>query len=265
MRARGSLDLVVVAILTVIAGILAVAGVTTGVVGAIFGLPLVLVLPGYALTAAAFRRGALGLAETLVFSIALSLTLVILSGLLLNWLPGGLRAGAWAALLGAITLGCCGVAFARRWPDTALTWPALTWPRVGLNVRAGLLLGVAALLTTGAVTLSVVSANQQDARDSFTQLWLLPASGQSQSRNRSLQVGVGNMTSASAAYRIEIRVDGKTVRDWPSIPLQPHEQWQTNITVSPPGGGGATQVEAFLYHADTPSVVYRSTQVRLAP
>ncbi len=61
----------------------------------LLALPLVFILPGYALTAALFPRGGLGLAETLTSSIGLSLAAVIVGGVILNLTPEGLTSIAW--------------------------------------------------------------------------------------------------------------------------------------------------------------------------
>jgi hypothetical protein len=62
--------------------------------GRILTLPLVLVLPGYAVTAALFPNRSLGVPERLVFSLGLSVAIVVLGGLLLNVTPFGVRAEA---------------------------------------------------------------------------------------------------------------------------------------------------------------------------
>src|SRR3954452_12600770 len=71
--------------------------------GVILALPLVFVLPGYTLTQALFHKQALEATKLLLFSLALSLVIDILSGFILNLLPAGLQAKTWAVLLGLLT------------------------------------------------------------------------------------------------------------------------------------------------------------------
>jgi uncharacterized membrane protein len=73
-------------------------------IGILLALLLVFVLPGYTLTEVMFHKGALESSHRLLLSLALSLAIDILSGFILNLLPGGLQAVSWAALLGAVTV-----------------------------------------------------------------------------------------------------------------------------------------------------------------
>ncbi len=78
------------------------------------GLPLALYLPGYTLTAALFANRPLDRATRALLSVACSLLLTVLSGLLLNTLPWGLQPATWALALGLICWIGGTVAVARR-------------------------------------------------------------------------------------------------------------------------------------------------------
>lgn len=68
----------------------------------IFGIPLVLFFPGYALLSALFPGRELDGVERVALSIGLSICLVVFTGLALNYTPWGIR-------LGPILLGLCGI------------------------------------------------------------------------------------------------------------------------------------------------------------
>ena len=165
-----SFDLFVVITITIIA--LALTFVTpVNLPVRILTFPLVFVLPGYALTCAMFNKRALGVPERLVFSLGLSLIVVILGGLALNLTPLGLRANSWASFLGGISLGASIVALIlRRGQDK----PASRWSMKRLTFLQGLLLVLAGLIICGAATVSINGASQQ-SHAGFTQLWILPA------------------------------------------------------------------------------------------
>src|SRR5258708_16677585 len=76
-------------------------------------LPFLLVLPGYALTAALFPNQ-IGLAERLLLTLALSISVTVVSGLLLNLTAWGLQGTTWIVWLGGITIAACMLALARR-------------------------------------------------------------------------------------------------------------------------------------------------------
>jgi uncharacterized membrane protein len=111
---RRPLDLILVASLAVVTMVATLAGVNQPVARALLALPLVLVLPGYALVAAAFPEAGRSLAERLLYGVGLSLAVAALGGFALNLTPWGLRAEAWATLLGGIALAACAIAWARR-------------------------------------------------------------------------------------------------------------------------------------------------------
>src|SRR5437899_947045 len=94
-----SLDIFCVMGITIVAVALVFALPLANVPGRALTLPLVLVLPGYALTSALFPRQVLGVPERVVFSLALSLVIVILGGLVLNFTAFGLHASSWSVLL----------------------------------------------------------------------------------------------------------------------------------------------------------------------
>jgi uncharacterized membrane protein len=247
-------DMLVVSVLAIIAAILGVVLPGDWVVGRIFTLPLVFVLPGYALTSALFPRQALELPKRLVFSLGLSLAMVVLGGFLLNLTPTGLRASTWAPLLGCITLAACVVTFIRRRRQgiPVAEWPA-GWSS-GFSFRQGLLLGLAAIIIGGAFAVSIIGAEQQP-HPGFTELWILPAGGAS--AKNAVSLGVSNMEVATMEYRLAVKVDGKVVKEWSSINLNPNEKWNVTFVLPQLNPSGATKVEADLYRANAPTSIYR--------
>src|SRR4029077_1013593 len=69
--------------------------------------PLALCLRGSAITAAIFARRRTERRQFLLFSLGLSLAVLALGALVLNYVPGGIRAWSWALLLFLVLLGCC--------------------------------------------------------------------------------------------------------------------------------------------------------------
>ncbi len=256
-----SVDILVVIVITIVAVALAFVVPPDSVPGRILTLPLVLVLPGYALMASGYPRRSLGAVECLVFSLGLSLVIVVLGGLVLNWTPFGLRASSWSVLLGSITLGACAVALARRRGqsipderDKSALYGLLGIKGVGLTFRQGLLLGLAVVIICGAIAVSNIGAAQQPY-PGFTQLWILPAGGANP--KNSVHLGVSNMESTALEYRLAVNVDGKVVNVWPSIHLKPNEKWETTLVLPQTAHGGAVRVDALLYHTNAPKTIYR--------
>lgn len=232
------------------------------VAGRIVVSPLVLLLPGYALTSALFPGREFWMHERLIFSLALSLVLVILAGLLLNLTPWGLRADSWAVFLAGITLGACVVALVRRWRQGISNSRGVRAGGIGLNLRQGLLLGLAALIVGGAVAVSIIGAERQPS-PGFTQLWILPANA-SNSKN-AVHLGVSNMELTAMEYRLVVSVDGKVVKEWPTIDLNTHGQWEATLVIPQTGQTGTAKIEADLYRMDAPKTLYRQVVLWLGP
>jgi uncharacterized membrane protein len=249
-----SVDIFAVVAITLVTAVLALLVPPDIMLIRILTLPLVLVLPGYALTSSLFPRRVFGVPERLVFSLGLSLAVVILGGLALNLTPVGLRASSWSVLLSGITLAASAVALVRRRGQST---SAPGWLRAGnfsFTFRQGLLLGLAAVIVCGAVAVSIIGALRQ-SYPGFTQLWILPAGGAI--AENAVRLGVSNMESTAMEYRLAVNVDGKVVKEWPSIDLNPNEKWEATLVLPPTGSAGVARVEADLYRVEASTTIYR--------
>jgi uncharacterized membrane protein len=248
---RNSFDLLAVAAIAAAATALTLAG---GATRALPAAALALVLPGYALTAAAFPKRSLGPAERLLCALGLSLALAALGGLALHWTRWGLRPAPWALLLGGITLTACAVAQHRRRQQAApLDEPRRASPPTHPLplLRQSLLLSLAAALALGALALNHGSALER--RDAgFTQLWLLPAA-----EEHGVRLGVTNLEQGPLRYRLQLQAAGRPLQTWETITLDPGAQWQA--TATPPAG---QPLEAILYRLDAPEKPYRHVMLR---
>lgn len=265
------LTLIVVAAVAVEAVALAAAGAAA--FRPLAALPLALGLPAYALAAALFPPGRLGGAERLTLGLGAGLAVTALGGLALNWTPWGLRAGAWAALLGGITLAATAIALARarsggagwRGALAALQVPTprlpmlrnekwrlqLPWPRPPM-LRQALQFGLAAALVGGAVGVARLGAAGPSAAG-FTQLWMLPAGA---AEPGVVRLGVRSEERAPLRYSLRLAVGDSVVRSWASLELRPGERWETVVEL-PATSLDEGPLQAVLYRADAPTEAYR--------
>jgi hypothetical protein len=65
------------------------------------------------------------------------------------------------------------------------------------------------------------------------------------------------MESTAIEYTLAVNVDGKVVKEWPSIDLEPNGRWEATLVLLQTGHAGAIRVEADLYRADAPTTIYR--------
>jgi uncharacterized membrane protein len=218
-------------------------------VRALAATPLALLLPGYAVTAAAFGPRRLDRARLGLLTVAMSLSVLVLCTLVLNYVPGGIRDVTWALILVVVVLAACrGAAIRRRGADRSPAdrpgVPRLRPLDAGL-LGGGLLAAVAAL---------VVAATVFPAGDAvgYTRLWMLPSPD-----GAGVRVGVANNQQGRASYRLLVRRDGRDLFTR-ELTLEPGEERAVRVSV-PAAGAGASggRVAASLYRAAAPRQLYR--------
>jgi uncharacterized membrane protein len=225
------------------------------VIGIILALPLVFVLPGYALTEALFHQRSLETAHRLVFSLALSLAVVILSGFILNLFPTGLHALSWTLFLGLLTVVFSLIANLRRKEQSNGVQPL----RFNFSISAFVLFEVATIVTILAILYSAVGVAQQ-RQPGFTQLWIQPTV-QSGSRC-AIRIGVNSFESTLVTYRIIMTMNSTQIATWSSVALVPREQWEQIEPVNS-GTSSNTFVEVRLYRLDKPLTMYQKVDLTL--
>lgn len=222
-----------------------------GSVRAVLAVPLVLILPGYALTMAVLPNPTLGFVEQLTFTLGLSLAVAAVGGVILNLTPWGLQAGTWAAWLGTVTVVAGVIALLRRRVQSASS----SRPMIAdLSAHQLLMFGLAICITLGAIGLARYGAERQQSA-SFTQLWIQPADERGAPNVR---IGVENMERRPTQYRLELKSDGSVIHEWPSIDLAPGKTWEATAAL----GVSTGSVVATLYRAEAPETVYRFVILR---
>ncbi len=254
---RKNLDLVVAVIIAGMNVGWALLGNRFPLIGVTLALPLVFVLPGYMLTEAFFHKRPLNVSHRLLLSLGLSLSIVVLSGLLLNLLPAGLRATTWAIFLGLLTaLLSLLVAYIRRGTPLNETHPL----RFRFSISGFVLFSLAIVIATLSVLYAVIGAERQ-SYSGFTQLSMLP-SVQTE-KSCAIHLGIRSFESTTVTYRIILTINKTQVTPWPSIVLAPQEAWNRSMPITP-GVSSSVNVEAQLYRLDKPSAAYREVHVTLS-
>jgi uncharacterized membrane protein len=266
---RRNFDLLIVAALAV-AGL--VAGLLSGlypVIRGVFSVPLLVALPGYALTAALIPdRQSLGRTERTVLGVGMSIVLVILSGLGLNLLPAGITNVSVSLTLAAITLVAAAIGLARRrgQPDREPVVD-LDGPEVGDVPEAVVgrrrerpngygpeFLALAVILTVAAIFVGVLGAVRAP-QTQFTQFWLLTGADPNV-----IQVGIRDEEGQPVAYRIEVETQGQVLRT-AEIDLSQGDDTVQTIKLPALTGTTPQTVTARLFRLDQTSttVPYRTT------
>ena len=255
---RSSLPLLAAGACAVAAVALTLTHVGGPVLTAAVGVPLVLALPGYALTAALLPVRALALPERIALAIGSSLAVAAVSGLVLQSLSLKLGAANWSLFLALTTLAGLLIALIRRRigqtsiaSESVLAVSSRT-RRVGTGQMALMILATA--ITLAAIALATDGALNPPA-PGFTQVWLQSPAPDA----RSVLVGMQSNEHQSARYRIEMAVDGRPTTQWSGITLRPGERWGAAVDLPdvPPQGD---RVQVFVYREDA-SGVYRHVEL----
>ena len=259
---RNNLDLIVSEFIAVLNVVWALLPYRPALIGTILALPLLFVLPGYTLVEALFHQKLLNSTYRLVLSLGLSLALAILGGLMLNVLPGGLQALSWAVFLGLLTtvFALFAAYLRRRVPGREVQVQGTRPQMLGLNVST-YLVGLAITMAILSVLYAVIGVEQQP-HPGFTQLWMLPAA-QTGTRD-AVRLGVRNFEATAVTYRVTITMNGKLVRTWSSVVLQPEQTWNQVVPI-PSSGAHSVYIEALLYRLDQPHAVYRNVHLTFHP
>jgi uncharacterized membrane protein len=235
------------------------------------GLLFVLFLPGYVLVAALYpRKDDLDLAERLALSLGLSIAVVPLIGLGLNYSPWGVRLDPMLAFLTLFVVLAASVALGRRLmlpPDEAMAIPvSLPIPNLALLRPAHRLLGVILVLAlaglgVGAYYLAISAAGSER----FTEFYVLGLGGKAEGYPRTVDVGqeftlilgVVNREGEEVSYRVQATVGGRLAASLDILRLANKGKWEEPLTLTATQPGSNQKVEFALYKGDN-NVPYRT-------
>jgi len=266
----------------------------------ILGLPLVLFIPGYALTAALFpKQEALDSIERLALSFGLSIVSVALIVLILNYTPTGIKLEPVLYSISGFTFA---VSLIALWRRTATPFeerfnmniePRLPgWEGSALNKCLSILLAVVILASLATAVYVIAVPGEQEA---FTEFYIMQpddAAGYPAEfildGGVVIQVGYGNdepvyidepsgrvipgiinNEGEQATYRVGIKiddepvyiyVDGEGVDYIESITLADGEKWEQEIGFAPLETGENQKVEFTLYKNGSPDP-YKSLHI----
>ncbi|WP_336339228.1 DUF1616 domain-containing protein [Haloarcula brevis] len=279
------------------------------------GLVFVLFVPGYAFIAALFpedgsdpdddeavtnpqAEGIDGIdgIERVALSFGLSIALVPLVGLVLNFTPWGIRLLPILVSLSGLTLVLTGVAAVRRWAlpaDERFRVPYRAWLSAGreelfspasrTDAALNVLLVVSILLAAGSVAYAVTVPKEGER---FSEFYLLtegedgdlvadgyPTEFQ-RGESRSLIVGIGNQEHERTEYTVvtelqrvervgnETRVQERSELRRFQPTLEHNETWHRQHEVTPGMTGERLRLQYLLYRGSPPETVNQSTAYR---
>ncbi len=230
------------------------------------GLLCVLFSPGYALMAALYpRRDDLIPLERLALSFGISLAVVPLIGLMLNYLPWGIRTVPLLISLAGFIAMCSAAAWGRR--HTPRAERAMRIGPVFAQIRRfswlQLAISAAAVICLGAIGWRVYAVPWQH-REAFTEFYVLGPAGKIgdypvrviAGQPTEVIVGLINHEHQQATYVIAVEADHRPLTTLGPITLSDGQEWEGRARFRPLGGAGRAEIQLLLFRKGVP-VPYR--------
>ena len=223
--ARASLDLAGTVALALV-GLLVALLPADAWIRAIFLLPMVLALPGYAAAAAMFPPGTLPSAERAVYVVALSVALTTLCGVIVQ-LVLSLERSVWAVALFSVIAAASWIAVERRERGGAVWTPPRAVHR--LDPRSVVVVALAVAITGWSISISSEGARKARDEVDFSELWVLPREPADEpGARRTVSIGVKNHEGSPISYRVRVTHAGKRLAAW-RIRLADGRRWQASL------------------------------------
>jgi uncharacterized membrane protein len=230
----------------------------------VLGLVLALFSPGYSLVAAVFpKRDDLDIVGRLALSFGLSIVVVVLLGIILNYTLWGISLHTVLISLLVFIIAASAVACYRR---RRLSAEERFEPRFRLRLSQfwgghhlldRVLLVVLVVVIIGAIGTLVYVARPPAAGETFTEFYLLGPEGKAEGypdviilgEEATVTLGVINHQQETTDYHIKIVIGGQEVGGVGTITLADEEEWEQRVSFTPVEVGEAQKVEFQLYRS----------------
>lgn len=234
---------------------------TSGALRIFFGLCLVLFFPGYTLLSVLFpKKGDLGGIERVALSFGLSIAVVPLIGLILNYTPWGIRLYPILITITIFVLTCSAVAWQRQRSlpieerfGIAPRFKLLHWGNM-TNLDKALSIGLIVAIVAALGCLSYVIASPMRG-ERFTEFYILGPEGKAVNYPGELAVGeearlilgIVSHEYQPTSYRVEIRMNGGKDKEIYTGVLAYEEKWEREVSFILNKAGPNQKVEFWLY------------------
>jgi uncharacterized membrane protein len=255
---RETNELLPIALIVVILPLIIIIS-PSNVLRIILGLPLVLFLPGYALMAAIYvRKDRLKGQDRLALSLAASVAVVPIIGLILNYIPGFISLRSFYISLALFILVASAVAWIRRGRLTAgERYTVLLRWRLPSSGGSALekVLKVAAVLAAVAVVASFVYVIVvPKTQENFTEFYISGLQDRSlypteltAGEEQKVLVTIFNRERRTLDYLIEVSINGMVEKQTGPLSLEQGEKYEAEIGFTPETTGARQEMVFTLY------------------
>ncbi|MFY9200045.1 MAG: DUF1616 domain-containing protein [Methanosarcina flavescens] len=274
-------DLLIVIGLVLLTDIFVLApGLNETILRNVLGLPLVLFLPGYTLIAALFpAKSDLDGIERTALSFGLSIAVVPLIGLGLNYTPFGIRPLPVLVCLSIFIFIMCWLAYIRRasLPETeafeisfsaaalSLKNEILEKPESKLDRALTIILILSILMSVATLEYVILTPKEGEH---FTEFYVLGPQGIADNyttdytlgQSGTMIVGIVNHEYRPVNYTMQVRLENQLLplpENLQHITLDHNETWEETVTFTPPLVGQNMKLEFLLFNETDKTTPYR--------
>jgi uncharacterized membrane protein len=234
---------------------------TQGIPRIVLGVIVLLLFPGYALTATLFpaKKNLRGI-ERAGLTFVLSFAVVSLTGLILSYTPWGIRLQPTAISAVILLLLFSGIAFLRRKrlpeADRYALRINIQMPKWNTASRFDRVLSVALVVVViGSLSTLAYVIERPKAQESFTNFYMLGQNGMmenypsaiSLNEQADVTLGIENHEHQVSSYTVKIIFDGQEVQTLGPLTLTDEEKWSNEVSLGPSRVGDNQKVEFMLY------------------
>jgi len=225
----------------------------------VLGVPFMLFAPGYVLIAALFpRKHQIDTIERVGYSLGFSFASAALLGLILNYLPWGVRLYPVLISVAAFTLAMSIIAWHRwyRLPEERfqVTWRVTPPWRTerGVDKALSIVLFGAIVILLGTFLYGILATK---VGEKFTEFYILGAQGKAADypkeltlgKETSITVGLINREQATARYKVVVTLDGEKIDESSEVTLNHNEGKEQVINFTPNKTGTELKLEFLLF------------------
>ena len=235
----------------------------------ILGLPIVLFFPGYTLLAALFpRKESLSYIERVALSFGVSIAVVPLIGLVLNYTPWGIRLYPIIISLFIFILAMSFIGWyrGRKLAEVEsislhlnIKVPSLSHLWSEQSLRDKIITVVLAVLVIGAVGTLIYVGTRPRYSEKFTEFYILNDQGKAENYPSKIYlgdsakviIGIVNHEGATTAYRVAITLDGADAGSIGPVNVDAEQKLEQNVTIAPTHQGDKEELLFSLYKGDS--------------
>ena len=266
-RKRIEIDLLTIIILTILFIIIIYVG-NISWLRVVLGFPILILFPGYVFVSALYpRKDSLSRVNRIALSLGLSVVIIVFIGLILNYLPWGIKLYPLSLSISIFILSLSAISWyirGRYHPDESygVTFKPPDWNLIdyfGSLSRAhlSLIIFTICLIVGFAVFLSYTLARPPE-KPPFTEFYILGMESRADDCPLELKlgeegaviVGIVNHEHETTNYRIEVVVEDNKSYELSPIVLRPEEKWHRELKFTP-GQVAKRQKVEFRLNKDT--------------